>query len=82
MPGPYESELGQFLREMKERDPSIEAGQKQGRAIWWDKNIDRDMSKPGFRSTVTRLGEGTTRTSRLPSSALRVSGAINLRCAR
>ena len=37
------------------------------------------MSKPGFRSTVALLAGGTTRTSRLPSSGLRVSGTISLR---
>jgi len=39
----YVSELGRFLREMKQDDPAIEPGQKAGRAIWWDKSIDRDM---------------------------------------
>jgi hypothetical protein len=39
----YESEIGRFLREMKEEDPSIESGQKKGRAIWWDKRMDPDM---------------------------------------
>jgi hypothetical protein len=39
----YESELGRFLREMKENNPDIEVDQKQGRAIWWDKQMDPDM---------------------------------------
>jgi hypothetical protein len=39
----YESDIGRFLREMKEHDPAVEAGQKQGRAIWWDKQMDPDM---------------------------------------
>ncbi len=56
MSSPYESELGRFLREMKERDPSIEAGQKQGRAIWWDKNIDPDMYARFRQSGVPQPG--------------------------
>ena len=52
MSSPYESEITRFLREMKERDPAIETGQKQGRAIWWDKNLDPDMYSRFRQSNV------------------------------
>ena len=42
MPRSYESEFTKFLREMKQKNPQIEEGQIRGRAILWDKEIDRD----------------------------------------
>ncbi len=39
----YESEITRFLRELKERNPQIATGQREGRAMFWDKNLDRDL---------------------------------------
>ncbi|MDO4231050.1 MAG: DUF3460 family protein [Lautropia sp.] len=33
----YESEATRFLKDLKEKRPSLEAEQQRGRAIWWDK---------------------------------------------
>lgn len=33
----YVSEAEQFLNQLKEQNPSIEAGQRAGRALLWDK---------------------------------------------
>ena len=33
----YVSEATQFLEQLKEKRPSLEAEQQRGRAIWWDK---------------------------------------------
>jgi len=33
----YVSEYGQFLNKLKAANPSIEEGQREGRAIHWDK---------------------------------------------
>jgi hypothetical protein len=52
----YESELGQFLREMKENNPDIEVDQKQGRAIWWDKQMDPDMYRRFRESGLAQPG--------------------------
>jgi hypothetical protein len=41
----YESELTRFLRDLKQQNPAIAADQKRGRAIWWDKNLDRDLNR-------------------------------------
>jgi len=39
----YESEITRFLRELKKKNPDIERGQREGRAIFWDKDIDADL---------------------------------------
>ncbi|GGY31346.1 DUF3460 family protein [Pseudoduganella sp. SL102] len=33
----YESDHTQFIKALKEKNPSIEAGQQQGRSLLWDK---------------------------------------------
>ncbi len=38
----YESEITRFLRELKQKNPEIERGQRIGRAIFWDKDLDAD----------------------------------------
>ena len=39
----YESDITRFLRELKKKNPDIERGQREGRAIFWDKDIDADL---------------------------------------
>ena len=48
----YESELTLFLRQLKRENPEIEAGQREGRAIFWDKNLDRDLYRRFRQSDV------------------------------
>ncbi len=36
----YRSEVTQFIDQLKAKDPQLEARQRQGRALLWDKNID------------------------------------------
>lgn len=38
----YESEITRFIRELKQKNPQIEAKQREGRALWWDKTLDLD----------------------------------------
>ncbi len=38
----YVSEATQFLGELKTKDPQVEARQLQGRALLWNKAVDRD----------------------------------------
>lgn len=38
---PYKSEVTQFIEELKARKPTLEAEQRQGRALLWDREIDR-----------------------------------------
>jgi hypothetical protein len=39
----YESDLTRFIRELKAKQPDLERGQREGRAIWWDKELDREQ---------------------------------------
>lgn len=48
----YESEITRFLRELKQQDPSIESGQREGRAIFWDRNPDPDLYRRFRQSRV------------------------------
>ena len=45
MPRSYESDHTRFIRELKKTNPQIEEGQIKGRAILWDKNIDRESQQ-------------------------------------
>ncbi len=39
----YESDITLFIKDLKQKNPQIEAGQREGRAIHWDKApIDLD----------------------------------------
>ena len=40
----YQSEPTQFIEQMKVDKPELEARQRAGRALLWDKNIDRTVS--------------------------------------
>jgi Protein of unknown function (DUF3460) len=39
----YESDTTQFIAQLKAAKPSLEAEQRAGRALLWDKNIDRSL---------------------------------------
>ena len=39
---PYTSDVTQFIHELKAKKPTLEAEQRAGRALLWDKQIDRD----------------------------------------
>jgi hypothetical protein len=36
----YTSDMTQFLDELKAKKPTLEAEQRAGRSIWWDKKVD------------------------------------------
>ncbi len=38
----YESDVTQFLAELKAKKPELEAGQRLGRSLLWDLPVDRD----------------------------------------
>jgi hypothetical protein len=38
----YKSEITQFIEEMKAKKPTLEAEQRAGRALLWDREIDRE----------------------------------------
>ena len=39
---PYTSDVTSFIQELKVNKPSLEAEQRQGRALLWDQRVDRD----------------------------------------
>jgi hypothetical protein len=41
---PYKSEVSSFIDDLKAKKPTLEAEQRAGRALLWDKQIDRDLA--------------------------------------
>ena len=39
----YTSETTQFIEQLKQAKPDLDQRQRQGRALLWDKRIDRDQ---------------------------------------
>ena len=39
----YTSEITNFIDQMKEKKPTLEAEQRAGRALLWDKHLDRGL---------------------------------------
>ena len=39
---PYKSDVSSFIDELKAKKPTLEDEQRQGRALLWDKRVDRD----------------------------------------
>ena len=39
---PYKSDVTAFIEELKAKKPTLEAEQRQGRSLLWDKAIDRE----------------------------------------
>ena len=42
---PYKSDVTSFIEELKAKKPSLEEEQLAGRALLWDKPIDREAQK-------------------------------------
>lgn len=40
---PYKSDVTRFIDALKESKPSLELEQRQGRALLWDRPIDREL---------------------------------------
>ncbi|HYP84919.1 DUF3460 family protein [Variovorax sp.] len=38
----YNSEITNFIEEMRHKKPTLEAEQRAGRALLWDKHLDRE----------------------------------------
>lgn len=48
----YESDLTRFIRELKSRQPDLEREQREGRAIWWDQELDPEQLRRWRESKV------------------------------
>ena len=46
---PYQSDVTRFIAELKAKRPTLEAEQRAGRELLWDKDIDRD-ALAGYRT--------------------------------
>ena len=49
---PYTSDVTAFIAELKANKPSLEDEQRRGRAIWWDRRIDRNAEAEHTESRV------------------------------
>jgi Protein of unknown function (DUF3460) len=48
----YKSDVTQFIDDMKAKKPTLEAEQRAGRALLWDKTVDRDAQADGRAADV------------------------------
>ncbi len=51
---PYKSDVTQFIDSLKQRDPQLEERQRQGRALLWDKPLDRQAEQDYADSRVAQ----------------------------
>jgi hypothetical protein len=49
---PYKSDITEFIEEMKAKRPTLEDEQRRGRAIFWDRRLDRDALSEHAESRV------------------------------
>jgi len=52
----YISEHTKFISELKQKNPQIEEGQRRGRALLWDKQVDRDAQLRYQEASVPQQG--------------------------
>ncbi|MEY4537991.1 MAG: hypothetical protein RL171_2142 [Pseudomonadota bacterium] len=50
----YESDTTLFIAQLKAAKPTLEAEQRAGRALLWDKNIDRSQQANIFQGKVAQ----------------------------
>ncbi len=48
----YQSEVTQFIDQLKASKPTLEAEQRAGRALLWDKDIDRSAQREYSQARV------------------------------
>lgn len=48
----YTSDITNFIEELKEKKPTLEAEQRAGRALLWDKNLDRSLQQEYSEAAV------------------------------
>lgn len=50
----YTSDATQFIDSLKAAKPELEAEQRQGRALLWDKQVDRDQQAQANAANVAQ----------------------------
>jgi hypothetical protein len=53
---PYKSDVTQFIESLKAAKPTLEEEQRAGRALLWDKRIDRDAQAEYRQARVAQQG--------------------------
>lgn len=48
----YTSDATQFIEKLKATKPELDKAQREGRALLWDKNIDRDFQAEAQAASV------------------------------
>jgi hypothetical protein len=48
----YISDFTKFLQDLKDKNPDLDRQQREGRAIWWDKDVDPELYKRFRESTL------------------------------
>lgn len=48
----YASDATQFIDQLKASRPDIEQGQREGRALLWDKKVDRELQAQAQAASV------------------------------
>lgn len=51
---PYKSEVSNFIDELKAKKPTLEAEQRAGRALLWDRQLDRKALAEWQRARVAQ----------------------------
>ncbi|HUP10530.1 MAG TPA: DUF3460 family protein [Caldimonas sp.] len=51
---PYKSDVTAFIEELKARKPTLEEEQRAGRALLWDKRIDRAVQAENRASRIAQ----------------------------
>lgn len=51
---PYTSEVTNLVTELKAKKPQLEAEQRAGRALLWDKNLDRQQQAEWQQAKVAQ----------------------------
>ena len=52
----YKSEITSFIEEMKAKKPTLEAEQRAGRGLLWDRDIDREAQADYGDASVPQKG--------------------------
>ena len=51
---PYKSDITSFIEELKAKKPTLESEQRAGRALLWDKRVDRNAQVDDAASNVAQ----------------------------
>ena len=53
---PYKSDVTSFIDELKAKKPTLEAEQRAGRALLWDRTLDRNAQQDWQDAQVPQQG--------------------------